>query len=280
MKIVKYTNHEEAIELHENLQGPITLFTEPLLNQFNITWFGYVRLFPDGSRFIINNKKGWLREYLRNDLQNDCQQTMNLDINHQASGKTIYYSLWSCLKNTKVFDFFYEDNIYNGLYVYRKRKEGSEVFSFATSRNNVSANDFYMNNIEFLNCFIYLFKDKFSSIINNINQNTIISTAASPNHYKIEKPLFSTLIQDQLPFFYDKTEIKRLYFNVQPDIYATKQECLCLDLLSKGLTEKETAAVLNLSVRTVESYLNNLKNKLNCKYKSRLLEFYSHGFHI
>jgi len=280
MTIVNYTNHKEAIELHESLQGPITLFIEPLLNQFNITWFGYVRLFPDGSRFIINNKKGWLLEYLRNDFQNDCQQTMNLDINHQASGKTTYYSLWSSLNNTKVFEFFYEDNIYNGLYIYRKRKEGSEIFSFATSRNNVSANDFYMNNIEFLNYIIYLFKDKFSYIINNINKNTIISTTSNLNHCKLEKPLFSTLIQDQLPFFYNKTEIKRLYFNVQPNIYATKQECLCLNLLSKGLTEKEAAAALNLSVRTVESYLNNLKNKLNCKYKSHLLEIYSHGFHI
>jgi DNA-binding CsgD family transcriptional regulator len=280
MTILNYSNHKEAIELHESLHEPLTSFSSPLLDQFNITWFGYVRLFPDGSRFIINKKKGWLLDYIQKDFHNDCVQTENLDINYQAAEKTLYYSLWSGLKKSKVFDFFYEENIFNGCYFHRRRKEGSEVFSFATTRDNIAANDFYINNINFLNYVVFLFKEKFSSVINNIHQKTIILPTNCYDKEKQLLPLFATTIQKQLPSFYNKTEIKRLYFNKAPQIYATKQECFCLELLSKGFTEKETASALNLSIRTVESYLNSLKNKLRCQYKSQLLEIYSHGFHI
>lgn len=44
----------------------------------------------------------------------------------------------------------------------------------------------------------------------------------------------------------------------------------CLDLLLKGKTAKETAATLSLSTRTVESYFENIKQKLKCSNKGQL----------
>ncbi|HSX26786.1 MAG TPA: ester cyclase [Chlamydiales bacterium] len=50
----------------------------------------------------------------------------------------------------------------------------------------------------------------------------------------------------------------------------SKRERDCLELLLQGKTAKETAALLNLSRRTVESYFENMKKKLKCSNKGEL----------
>lgn len=54
--------------------------------------------------------------------------------------------------------------------------------------------------------------------------------------------------------------------------YITKREWDCLALLVYGKTAKQIARILNISSRTVECYLNNVKNKLNVSCKADLIE--------
>ena len=51
----------------------------------------------------------------------------------------------------------------------------------------------------------------------------------------------------------------------------TKRECECVFLLIRGKTAKEIAALLSLSKRTVESYIENIKNKMDCQNKAEIL---------
>lgn len=70
-----------------------------------------------------------------------------------------------------------------------------------------------------------------------------------------------------------------LYLN--PEHYALKfnknkfdlttRECECLFLLIRGKTAKEIGKLLSLSKRTVESYIENIKNKMDCKNKAEIL---------
>ncbi len=54
-------------------------------------------------------------------------------------------------------------------------------------------------------------------------------------------------------------------------IYLTPREVDCLVVLSTGCTVKFAARELNLSHRTVEFYLKNLKAKFGCSTKGELL---------
>ncbi len=56
------------------------------------------------------------------------------------------------------------------------------------------------------------------------------------------------------------------------DAYFSKQEIKCLRLLIAGRTIKLIGQQMELSPRTVEYYLNNIKHKLNVKTKSELIE--------
>lgn len=78
------------------------------------------------------------------------------------------------------------------------------------------------------------------------------------DQYKID--LTPIDIQDELLEMYGK------------NISAREKECL--SFLLKGKTIKETAKLLKLSPRTIEEYLNRLKQKAGCKYKRELLALF------
>jgi DNA-binding CsgD family transcriptional regulator len=46
----------------------------------------------------------------------------------------------------------------------------------------------------------------------------------------------------------------------------------CLFLLMRGKTSKQIAAILELSPRTIETHIEDIKEKFNCQSKSELIE--------
>lgn len=54
-------------------------------------------------------------------------------------------------------------------------------------------------------------------------------------------------------------------------VYLTEREKQCLNYLIEGRSAKETAYYLKISTRTVETYLNNLRQKTNCRTKIKLI---------
>lgn len=73
-----------------------------------------------------------------------------------------------------------------------------------------------------------------------------------------------------------KSKIKCGIFSLTNEKYnhyhLTKHESFCLFYLVRGNTAKLIAKKMNISFRTVETYLENIKIKLNCKNKSELIE--------
>lgn len=57
-----------------------------------------------------------------------------------------------------------------------------------------------------------------------------------------------------------------------PNQYLTPRESQCCLLLLYGLTMRAIADELELSARTVEYYLNNIKRKLGCYYRDQLVK--------
>jgi len=56
------------------------------------------------------------------------------------------------------------------------------------------------------------------------------------------------------------------------ETYLTRRELQCLAHLFFGRSAKETAAILNVAVKTVESYLEGVRPKLKCYSRSQLVE--------
>ena len=57
------------------------------------------------------------------------------------------------------------------------------------------------------------------------------------------------------------------------NIKITSREAVCLQYLTRGYSAKELARILLISHRTVESYINNIKLKVDCYKRSDLINF-------
>lgn len=51
-------------------------------------------------------------------------------------------------------------------------------------------------------------------------------------------------------------------------------------LICRGRTYKEIGKMLNLSPKTVENYVENIKNKLGCSFKSDIIDFFEKNKNI
>lgn len=60
----------------------------------------------------------------------------------------------------------------------------------------------------------------------------------------------------------------RIKFNLNK---LSKRECECIRYMMRGMTTKQIASVICLSPRTVEGYIANVKNKLDCKNRYEII---------
>ena len=111
--------------------------------------------------------------------------------------------------------------------------------------------------------------DKASTIINSSKENNLIYPKA--NDKKDFELTGSTVAQ-----FLEETDVNKYWLDSVH--YLSKREAECIFYLLQGKSTKDTGRLMKISPRTVECYINNVKNKLNCYYKGDLLDKISNSF--
>lgn len=84
----------------------------------------------------------------------------------------------------------------------------------------------------------------------------------------------ATLIQSDKKYYSNQNHSNRSYIVSKSNIHKqlTDREMDCIFYLLRGNTMKKIAKYLNISPRTVETHLEQIKNKLNCGSKSDIVE--------
>ena len=117
--------------------------------------------------------------------------------------------------------------------------------------------------------FITHFKNETKNIIQEAKDNKIYLPVLEPD----QQPVIEN--EQSIP---DDTAIieLELFITQQKSLLhlLSAQEVACLKYAALGKTAKETAQILNLSFRTVESYFENIKTKLHCKQKREAVELF------
>lgn len=151
-----------------------------------------------------------------------------------------------------------------------------ELFAFGCRINDPSMIGFYLNHVETLHKFRSYFKDKASQLI-----------ADADNYHKIYVPpsLRTNVIEDYVTLKNESNYINKLKHEFEMQhrelhyngkcIKLTKREADVLCELASGYSLKVASNTLNLSYRTVESYLKNIKNKLGCVYKNQVVDIFN-----
>lgn len=231
---------------------------DPVLNSIGITYFNYIKIYnEDCSRELLTNNAGWIDHFYKNSLYNSVGA---IDVEHLMPKG---YFLWSELNEKDPIyiqgrEYF---NIDNGISFVIKRSDVTYLYIFAATREKHDINNFYVANIDLLQRFIHYFNDQARSLIQEASQHRIyLPSQQTVNHERVNNIVLSEQIREQ---FLEQTQVNRYFLlNESDSLYLTKKQADCARLFARGATSKNIAKDMSLSPRTVEGYIQEIKNKL------------------
>ena len=273
---------------------------KPLSSHLNIGTFGYRQFLPDGRSFGISTNKAWLRFYNENfagtripNYEEEIKKTIEMGS---------FYSFRMGMPDPK--DAFcvslYDFGVWNTLCIYKKDRARVDGFYFSASKENDKFCTSFLNNLSFLNDYTSFFVEIFSSVADievigklalpTVSKESFIPSESnllalkkkfSDSLWQFKSDLSSTEahVDNAVPIkcfseFTRKDLIKKLNKNGNKIGSLTARESEVLKGLAHGKRIKEIARDLKISPRTVESYIDNIKNKIGVSYNSQLVDFY------
>lgn len=236
-----------------------------LFKKTDIDYFAYTRIFSNKTYFALSSNPGWVKNFYYNQypsggyngkpIQSGTYFTQNI-CNIGCTKKMIEdmqekYHLWNPIFFVKVYDHYWD------------------VFIFSMPRVPYDSINFYLHNLDVLENFNTYFKEQAETIISRACKDKIIIPKQFHETFAIHENKLPQKINICLPNYYQQNAL--LYINQMTKTKLTDQEIKCLNLLMIGQTYKMIGQTLGRSHRTIETHINNLKNKLNVQTKAQLI---------
>lgn len=157
-----------------------------------------------------------------------------------------------------------------------KDVHGTHYYHFANNQESRATNQIYLTNLDLLKAYISYFKEKMKSC-NHLSEAYNFKFTLDQNDANYHYPANLILPNEKTKLdFLSEIGIS----NVKTDIFRERISTLnissrekeCLYLWVRGKSTSHIAKELNLSNRTIASYLINIKNKLNASTKIELID--------
>lgn len=255
-----------SLQFNESCALVVDSLCEPLFNNFAISHFGCIRILENGQILRIANNANWTRAYFQHEFYNDLDMysMKNVPMNEQRSMLLIgapYNKHCKMLSS----DF----NLWNFMLIYERFPTYGDFWFFGTHCNNVQIANFYINNFNILQHFILYFKIKASHLFDLNDSSKLITTKIRP----LEERAPNTSYINE---FINKISHHKHYLSGRDhEKPLSTREAECLFHLSQGRTMKEIAELIHLSPRTIETHIDNIKNKMGCYTKGELISMFS-----
>jgi DNA-binding CsgD family transcriptional regulator len=233
------------------------------LTALDIVYFHYIKSFQDGSRISLCNHADWVEHY----YTNRYYLTPSIDKDPRNNITANYF--WNDLAGTKPFDTLREKfDIANGITLVKRTNNSCSFYYFGARADKNSILSFYLNNLTVLERFILYFMDKASNIIDVANKNRIVLPFSQQqnNSSDVISPM------DNIRNFINQTPIKKYRFTDDgKEVCFSPRQMACIIGILEGKSAKGISEQLNLSIRTIENYIDQLKIKLNCARKEEVV---------
>ena len=145
----------------------------------------------------------------------------------------------------------------DSLFIIEKTGSHVEFFGFASKTGSRKLSDVSRNRPAYLRAFAGHFKRETKSILQSMEEGASTLLELKGDDFYNNEPIHTDPAKEL------KKYLKEIGLGDLVGFAETlsRQERKCLFYLAEGKTAKETAAFLRLSSRTVESYLEHIKNK-------------------
>lgn len=237
------------------------------LKRFGITTLSLSRVYLDYTQIYLSNNPAWVADYYQHQFYGNF-------ISCPLASYTSGVLAWPQNSPMEVFKLARERyDSDNGITLIKKQLEFTDFYFFSGSTSNTELIHFYHNHLEIMETFIRYFQDRASKILKQATKHRVQLPSGNfiePATGAINDPFDSNEIHASL---YEMHLSK--YYLQHPDhtgIKLSGRELDCIFALNKGYSAKSIAKSLNLSNRTVETYIDSVRNKLSCNSKHDILD--------
>ncbi len=236
------------------------------LKLIGIEHFSYMKQFADGTRINLSDKAQWIDDYYNLKLYQSSLYEDNLA--NYTSGHHVAIGCED-LEVSRHGMLYY--NTIHGIVIIKADPSCCEFFLFGFTADNLQAVRILLENMEVLYHFIAYLKAQCSDLFIKAEKSKILL----PNN-RIILNAKSTVDMDFAKIkkeFFQKTKIYKYNYK-KPDghkIKLSNREIDCIAYIKNNLTAKMIAKKMNLSHRTVEAYLENIRAKFNLPDRHELL---------
>lgn len=239
---------------------------KPIFREFNVTFFSQTRAFHDGQFAALMTDIQLSEYYIDQKYPFYYSQGKGIILNSGVYIESHLGELSQQKIREEIKSFFNIDHI---IYVIEHQNNYDDMFAFATTPENTKIVNEFINNLEFVKHFILYYKDKSLNLIKKVNKRQYGCEHFPP---KISCPSGTTIPNSHQKNLQDMPIRKVLVSTRGRNVYISNREFDCLKYAVKNYSLKEIGKLLGLSPRTVETYVNNLKYKLQCDSRSQLID--------
>ncbi len=223
------------------------------LKSLGVAGFFYIRQYADGRFMDLTSNPIFAEHCFRK-----CYAT---DYSIRTVQEHLYIDSDISLWELNPHDEYHQDakkhfSYGNGITLCETGADYKEMYSFYSMADQTEMSAFYLRNIDLLKKFKTYFLERGKALIDQADSMRFLL----PEPYR---QLQSA--QDQ------QVAALKAELELSPNKLLTPREEECLYLILRGHTAKGMARVLEVSVRTVEFHVDNLKRKLKCFRKNQLV---------
>ena len=263
-------SNKSALLYNEQIAPQVIKICNPLTEYLDIYKFGYVRFFKNSSFLVMSNGFLEYRKKFYDVIIPNKGFLMNASKKYTNKNKGCYFWPTEFQPNNLYLSLNYECNIWNGITLYYKTQEYTENFTFAFGRNACNKTNFFVNNLDLLQKFCTYFRIAAKNLINCSDKSKLaISKHQFPNSFFSQESKITDEKKQKLLNFLEQSTFQNAH-----NMKFSRREFECIKYLARGYSMKEIGQILSLSPRTVESYLENVKNKTNCHFKSQIIDLF------
>lgn len=251
--MIDFNKVKALLDYDRSVQARLDEICAPL-KLLGISNFSYTKITKDQKLLRLSTYAPYTDLWFKLELFNHPQNARGLAApgTFEMEGQRRLY-VWNT-SDLVLSQFRLHVDMWNGANIYYTSKEYIEAWSFGGTPQDTNLPNFIVNNMDVLQRFMAYFRVSAKDIIDGSKPIDIqFAESISPSYESDLKALddFMKLISTN----------KYLITKGSDEFYLTVREMECLLLRNQGLTAKETARRLNVSYRTVETYLNNIKIK-------------------
>jgi LuxR family quorum-sensing system transcriptional regulator SolR len=225
---------------------------EDLIKKLDLGMFCYHKVYKDFSEIMFSNQTRWAEYYYKENF---------LSANYLKNFLADKFQFFIWPSENKIITLDAVRNVcdvHQGISLFFSDGEILQIFGFATKKENPFALNMLVNSIDLLKNFCLSLIKNLEPMIARCNTQRIIP--------KIKPKL-------DLQIFHDKqNELgENSMRQIIKNFLFSPREIDCIKKLLIGKTMRETADELFISPRTVETHVENIKNKIGCNKKSELI---------